>query len=629
MRYYSQSASAVIFWENIGPKGRAMYLKAIGGNPELVNVQWQNIPDAIRSEIGKEMNTHYRYDQPDIRGTPIPKEKTLPIVGAVAGVAARAAVGIGARAVVSGVKDRVSGDSDDDSDTEKANPYDRAHGEKDGNMDDGDENPNRQDTPTTYRSKGQEKCEACGKYFDSDKLVRHYYEKHPDWVTERGAHENDPTKWKWKGNDAGNYVSSMPEVKPKQRDSNRKDRKNMFSTSASHTQGGGLYASSSQDSPMMFGKKKDIALWWDALPIASMGTMLSGLGVDIATSRFAQLPEYVKRKIMTLRKDFVMKPMGNYANWAECKEDGKSDEYCGWLKSNLEKDFRTLFNDAFPLTKQEVDKVFLTKGSGFNALVLGIIAGAGGALAYKVLRKKILSLGIDPISVDVGLLSAIGSTVALAGAKRLITTDKAITFITLANNNKSDMSSALDNFKGYQKLMLEQFKTGERVSFNGEQGIIIGLRGNYATIQKDDKSVERMIHLKAVMRTEDVIYTKSQGMTTWNQLYQQDRIPIIDKLALSKQLVRKTWRELPDIVKTMIKSEYGVKPIEDKKKGSFIKVSGANNSFDTNRINAVARKYGGNAHGATDADVVGIWDVNDVDKVVKELKSLGYNVKKE
>jgi len=59
---------------------------------------------------------------------------------------------------------------------------------------------------------------------------------------------------------------------------------------------------------------------------------------------------------------------------------------------------------------------------------------------------------------------------------------------------------------------------------------------------------------------------------------------------------------------------------------SFIKVNGANNENDISLINNLTTKYGGHASGASDSDVVGIWDVSDINSMIQELRGLGFNV---
>lgn len=80
-----KSEDAEKFWLDIGEKGRNMYLKSVGEDAGWAFVEWQNMPDEVRSKIGKEMNTHYRPTEVSSRGRSKSEELEKWEAGGVAG----------------------------------------------------------------------------------------------------------------------------------------------------------------------------------------------------------------------------------------------------------------------------------------------------------------------------------------------------------------------------------------------------------------------------------------------------------------------------------------------------------------------------------------------------------------
>ena len=362
MALVSKSPDAEIFWEAIGPKGRSMYIRSIDEDKKYVDQQWQDIPKQIRSELGKEMNRHYRKPK-------LPK-------GAWRGV-------------------------------------------------------------------------------ESKKVTVYGSDQTRGIIGEEGT--------------------NRPNVKRL-----RPEKKKLAPLLAA---AGGLAAR------------------------AVVGAAVRGAGKKILGDDDDE------------EKAFVNKPFGEYKNWQACKDDGKTDKYCGWLKSKLEK----------RENKQ---------------LLIEAIQENGGAIEESVFKSN----GICPCGLEGTIIEN----------KAIVKYNNAITFIV---QNRGDIVSmqTINKYNPAGGSYYEDpniIKIGDKVIYAGGEGQVVTLTGNYVTILKDDKTKD-MVHIRSVIRKTDIIYTEKSGLTCWNGISAGEKQTILQKAGIPLSFISKDWVDIPMNIKNVIQAKFG------------------------------------------------------------------------
>jgi len=195
--------------------------------------------------------------------------------------------------------------------------------------------------------------------------------------------------------------------------------------------------------------------------------------------------------------------------------------------------------------------------SKLNSLILGIVAGAGGVIAGSLLRQHLISRGISENRVDPAIQNALAMTYRIHDQRRrLVRKDDLITFITFNSEDNSVMNTVNKLNPTGMVDNDEALKIGESVTYGQDGGRIVSVTGNYATILKDDGNTELM-HIKALMRTSDIIYTKDTGMTTWNLISAVEKSQILNNCNLPANYISKQWIDMIPIAKKVIQEKYG------------------------------------------------------------------------
>lgn len=219
-------------------------------------------------------------------------------------------------------------------------------------------------------------------------------------------------------------------------------------------------------------------------------------------------------------KAVVNKPFGKYKNWKACKADGKSDEYCGWLKSKLEK-------------KEN------------NQLLIEAIQKNGGGIP----ESSFQSNEICPCSLQ-------GTIV---GNKAIVKHNNLVSFIMLDDRSSSGQMETINKYNPAGGSYYEDpniIKVGDQVIYAGGEGQIITLTGNYVTILKEDKTKD-MVHIKSVIRKTDIIYTEKHGLTCWNGIGAGERQSILQKCKIPLSFISKDWVEIPMNLKNVVQAKFG------------------------------------------------------------------------
>ena len=189
--------------------------------------------------------------------------------------------------------------------------------------------------------------------------------------------------------------------------------------------------------------------------------------------------------------------------------------------------------------------------SNLASLILGLVAGAGGIIAGSALRNHLIKRGIASNRADPAIQEALNTTYRIHDSnRRLVQKSNYLTFITIRDIDSNMSLLAKDN------LFNQQFNVNDEVSFGAESGRIVKLSKSYATILKSDGKTD-LIHLRALIKNKDLIYTSSTGMTTWDLISQNERIDILSKCKIPSSLILKNWSDLNQTVKSSIQKLYG------------------------------------------------------------------------
>jgi len=187
--------------------------------------------------------------------------------------------------------------------------------------------------------------------------------------------------------------------------------------------------------------------------------------------------------------------------------------------------------------------------------------------------------------IGVGIAGRVAGAVAGADDNEEEEKEKGLftSFILMSDRTNTDIMTVN---KYIDMSDVDQFHTGDKVIFVGGEGIISNLTSKYATVVKSD-STSHVVHVKSLLKTEDIIYTDKNQMTTWNGLNLIEKYMLCDCIKASRDFANKMWSELPQEFRTLIKEKYG-KP----KKKSTVTQDEVNDFLDGLRESGVTNMFG-------------------------------------
>ena len=288
-------------------------------------------------------------------------------------------------------------------------------------------------------------------------------------------------------------------------------------------------------------------------------------------TRWQDIPLSVRKEI-SREMNFQQGKINAKASWSEVTSNPKrhspmqileafSERFPQATESDMEEFAKVV--GISPLVVREFLGKNLMKGARLNALILGLVAGAGGVIAGSLLRRKLIERGINESRVDPAIQNALATTYRIHNQRRrLVRKGNSITFISTHSEDSLVMDTVNKlSSTGYADND-ELLKLNDKVTFGSESGTIVKLSGNYATVVKEDGNAVP-VHIKALMKTGDIIYTSATGMTTWNQISQVEKMEILKNCNLPATYISKTWQDMLQVAKNVIQQKYNINLTKD------------------------------------------------------------------
>ena len=173
----------------------------------------------------------------------------------------------------------------------------------------------------------------------------------------------------------------------------------------------------------------------------------------------------------------------------------------------------------------------------FGTILAGVLIGLGGYATVKTIKGVMSKQGYDPSFLTTAIGSVVGSGLLVGGTKKIFNLKKGITFITVKKEIEH-MSSMIPTYASD-----EGFHGGhEVITTDGEQGVIISLKGQYVDIRQKSGKISH-VHVNNLIKADEVIVTKD-GATRWGLMDYGQRRDLLKAKNLPETLSYKHWSQL-------------------------------------------------------------------------------------